>query len=290
MQRFIHLIAVVLVGVIITGSGPASAVDKNIRIGWTAWSDAEAITRVTKRILETRMDYEVELVLLDIALQYNGVAKGDLDLMLMAWLPNTHADYWKRVKDDVKDLGILYSGASLGWVVPGYVPKNTLKAIPDLKKTAVRERLRGVIQGIDPGAGLMRLSHETINAYGLKGYSLVSSSGAAMTAALKRAIRRKDWIVVTGWRPHWMFGAFDLRYLQDPRGTLGGEERIHAIGRKGLSKDHAQLAEFISRIRMPLHELEELMYAAERTSYEKAAASYVKSHAKQVDYWLAGKR
>lgn len=271
-------------------AGAAATEDKRIRIGWTAWSDAEAVTRVAKRILETRMGYRVDMVLLDIALQYNALAQGDLDLMLMAWLPNTHADYWARVKDRVEDLGVLYEGARLGWVVPDYVPRAALRSIPDLRKPAVRDRLKGRIVGIDPGAGLMRLSRGTIDAYGLDGYSLVTSSGAGMTAALKRAVRRKEWIVVTGWRPHWMFGAFSLRYLEDPKVALGGEEHIHALARHDLAATHPAVVAFVSRFAIPLNELEALMYEAERTSYETAAKAFVDSHADDVTFWVSGTR
>lgn len=290
MSKIIRLFAVAAIAAAILGNDALAQQKRQLRIGWTAWSDAEAVTRVAKQILEQRMDYQVELVLLDIALQYNAVARGDLDLMLMAWLPNTHADYWTRVRNEVEDLGILYKGASLGWVVPGYTPKAVLLSIADLKKPDVSKRLRGRIHGIDPGAGLMRLSKETIKMYGLDNYNLLASSGAAMTAALKRAVRRKNWIVVTSWRPHWMFGAFDLRFLEDPKGSLGGEESIHAVGRKGLTAAHPKVAAFISRMRIPLDELERLMYAAEQTSYREAAASFIRTHAKQVDYWVTGSK
>lgn len=294
MFRYSRSIATAFVaaGLLIGGTPgtPAAASGKTIRIGWTAWSDAEAITRITKQILEKKMDRKVKLQLLDIALQYNGVARGDIDMMLMAWLPNTHADYWAKVKNKVTDLGILYRGASLGWVVPDYVPKSELNSIADLKKPAVRDKLDGKIQGIDPGAGLMRLSKKTMKAYGLDGYNLISSSGAGMTAALKRAVSRKDWIVVTGWRPHWMFGAFKLRYLKDPKGTLGGKEQIHAVARKGFAKDDPKVAAFVSRIDIPLGMLEKVMYEGEQSSYKKAAAHFIATHPKMVDYWITGKK
>jgi glycine betaine/proline transport system substrate-binding protein len=288
-----RLIAVALMGATLAlaaGGSAAARNNKTIRIGWTAWSDAEAITRVVKQVVEKRTDYAVELVLLDIALQYSALARDDLDLMLMAWLPNTHADYYTRVKEDVVDLGVLYTGARLGWVVPKYVPQESLKSIPDLNKLEVRERLGNRIQGIDPGSGLMRLSHKTIKAYDLEGYNLIASSGAGMTAGLKRAIRRKDWIVVTGWRPHWMFGAFDLRFLQDPKGALGRDESVHALARKGFVEDHPQVATFISRVHLSLEELEALMYASEDGSYKEAAAGYIATHKQQIDYWWTGKR
>lgn len=111
-----------------------------------------------------------------------------------------------------------------------------------------------------------------------------------MPAALKRAVTRKEWIVVTGWRPHWMFDAFDLRFLEDPKGILGGAESIHAFGRKGLAKDHPEVAAFISRIHIPLDELEQQMNVGEQTSYEKAAANYIATHKLEIDYWVTGKR
>jgi glycine betaine/proline transport system substrate-binding protein len=289
MSKITRLMAAVLVGVTMTSAGTAAKA-KEVKIGWTAWSDAEAVTRITKQILEQKMGYQVKLVLLDIALQYSALAKGDIDMMEMAWLPNTHADYYAKVKNKVEDLGILYGGASLGWVVPDYVPKSKLNSIPDLKKSAVNRELGGKIIGIDPGAGLMRLSKKAIKDYGLSNYQLVASSGAGMTAALKRAITRKNWIVVTGWRPHWMFGAFKLRYLKDPKKALGGAEQIHALARKGFKKADPKVAAFVSRINIPLDVLEKVMYDAEQTSYEKAAAKFIKNHPKMVNYWITGKK
>jgi glycine betaine/proline transport system substrate-binding protein len=289
MSKLTRFMAAALVGATMT-SAAATAQAKQITIGWTAWSDAEAVTRITKQILEQKMGYQVKLQLLDIALQYSALAKGDIDMMEMAWLPKTHADYYAKVKDKVEDVGVLYSGASLGWVVPDYVPKAKLSAIPDLKKKTVHDQLDGKVVGIDPGAGLMRLSKKAIKDYGLSNYNLIESSGAAMTAALKRAITRKKWIVVTGWRPHWMFGAFKLRYLKDPKKVLGGAESIHALARKGFKKDDPKVAAFVARINIPLGMLEKVMYQAEQTSYPKAAAQFIKNHPKMVNYWVTGKK
>ena len=84
------LLPLLLGGVLALGlSGAAAAKDK-IKIGWTAWSDAEAVTRLAADILESRLDQPVELVLLDIGIQYQGLANGDIDAMLPVPL------YWRR--------------------------------------------------------------------------------------------------------------------------------------------------------------------------------------------------
>lgn len=259
---------------------------KPIRIGWTAWSDAEAVTNIAKLILEQRLAQKVELVMTDVALQYAGLERGQIDLMLMAWLPGTHKGYYEKVKGTVEDLGALYTDAKLGWAVPADIPVSTLKTIEDLKKPEVMEKLGGKIQGIDAGAGLMKLSEAAIKTYGLD-YKLMTASDAAMVSALDRAIQRKQWIVVTTWSPHWMFSQYKLRYLEDPKQALGGAESIHALARKGFSADFPAAAAFIRNLKISLADLEGVMLKARDSTAAKEAAAYIASHGDQVNRWVA---
>jgi glycine betaine/proline transport system substrate-binding protein len=258
-----------------------------IRIGWTSWSDAEVTTQIAKLILEQRLGHKVELVMTDVALQYAALQRGQIDLMLMAWLPGTHKSYWEKVKDEVEDLGELYGGAKLGWAVPDDIPVTTLRSIEDLAKPEVREKLGNRIQGIDAGAGLMKLSEAALKTYGLD-YKLQTASDAAMVTSLDRAIQRKQWIVVTTWSPHWMFSQYKLRYLEDPKQALGGSEAIHALGRKGFSADFPKAAAFVRNLKLPLSDLEAMMLKARDTSAAKEAAAYLASHGEVVERWLAG--
>lgn len=264
----------------------ALAQAKPIRIGWTAWSDAEVVTNIAKLVLEQRLGQKVELVMTDVALQYAALQRGQIDLMLMAWLPGTHKSYWEKVKDDVEDLGVLYSDARLGWAVPAEIPVSTVRTIEDLKKPDVQEKLGGRIQGIDAGAGLMKLSEAALKTYGLD-YKLLTASDAAMVSALDRAIQRKQWIVVTTWSPHWMFSQYKLRYLEDPKQALGGSESIHALARKGFSADFPKAAAFVRNMKVPLSDLEAVMLKARDTNAAKEAAAYVASHGDVVNRWLS---
>lgn len=279
----------ILSSLIVTTVAAQPAPEREIEIGWTAWSDAEFTTKLVARLLEDRLGYRVSLTLVDVALQYQGVARGDLDLMLMAWLPETHADYYEEYRDQVVDLGPIYTGARLGWVVPGYVPESEVASIADLAKPEIGGRFDYEIFGIDPGAGLMRLSESTLEAYGLERYNLIASSGAAMTAMIRRAELRDRWIVVTGWRPHWMFQEWDLRFLDDPKGTLGGLERIDALARRGLYEDAPDVVALVSRLFIPLDQLETAMSRAEQTSYDQAVDEYIDEHPRRIAYWATGK-
>ncbi len=285
-KRISSVLAVSALALGVTTSANADAHNK-VRIGWTAWSDAEFVTKLANRILEERMDQDVELVQTDIAPQYQGVASGDIDLMLMSWLPGTHSDYMDKVGGDVVDLGLLYDHAKLGWIVPEYIPENKISSIEDLKNDEVRSKLDGQITGIDPGAGLTRLSKKAVEEYNLD-YDLQISSGAGMTAALKRAVKNDDWIVVTGWSPHWKFGAWDLRYIDDPKGVLGSWERIHAIAREGFYQENIDAATMVSRMWIPIDDLQAAMYNARQNSYEEAVTEYINNNEARVNYWVTG--
>ncbi|MCC5857005.1 MAG: glycine betaine ABC transporter substrate-binding protein [Ectothiorhodospiraceae bacterium] len=282
-----HVTGLAVAAALTVGMSATAAAD-TVRIGWTAWSDAEFITKLTARVIEEHTDYEVDLVQTDIAPQYSGLAGGSIDMMLMSWLPATHENYVAEVQDDIVFLGILYTNARLGWAVPEYVPEDRLSSIADLTDAEVREQLDGTIVGIDPGAGLTQLSEQALEVYGLDGYTLQTSSGAGMTAALDRAYNREDWIVVTGWSPHWKFGAYELRYLEDPEGVLGGPERVHALARKGFDQEYTDLAALVARIYIPLDELQDAMFDAQETSYEEAVTRYIEANPGRINYWVTG--
>jgi glycine betaine/proline transport system substrate-binding protein len=85
-----------------------------------------------------------------------------------------------------------------------------------------------------------------------------------------------------------MFGKYDLRYLKDPKGTLGSYERIHAIARQGFYQENPDVALMISRMYLPIDMLQSAMFDAQDTTYEKAVDEFIKSHPKMVDYWVTG--
>ena len=260
---------------------------EKLLLGWSPWADAEVVSLMAEELIETHYGVPVERVMADIGIQYQSVARGDLDLMLMAWLPGTHRDYWQRVRDQVLDLGPMYSG-KLGWVVPDYVPASEVSSISDLSDQKLAARFGDRVQGIDPGSGLNQASEQALKSYGLDDIELVSASSAAMTAVLAQAIREQRWVVVTSWTPHWMFARYRLRFLDDPDGVFGGTERIHALARLGLDQQYPEVTGFLSRFHLPDQELSAVLLNAQDTSAEEAVLSYLELHPERVHYWVSG--
>lgn len=263
--------------------GASAAEKKTVRISYVEWPCAVASSNLAKAVIEEKFGRRVELLPVSAAVMWHSVAVGESDASVTAWLPATHVAYLEKTKDKLEVLGPMVSGARLGWVTPDYVKISSIADLPGKEK-----EFDGKIYGIDPGAGLMQLSEKALKDYGLGGYTLMEGSDAVMVGALADAIRNKKWIVVTGWSPHWMFGRWPLKYLDDPKKSLGEEEAIHVIVRNDLKKDMPEVYDFLSKFSYTdTVQLEKLMAANEDGGGPlENAQKFMKDNKEQVESWL----
>ena len=255
---------------------------KTADLVYVNWAEGVAYTHLAKVILEDKLGYEVTITAADAAPAYSAVAQGDKDAFMETWLPVLHKDYVERFKEDVIDLGHVYEGTQSGLVVPQYV---TLDKISEHNDHA--QKFDGEIVGIDAGAGVMKTTENVIDMYDLD-LELISSSGPAMTAALKKAIGAEEWIAVTGWRPHWMFGRWDLKFLeQDADKMVWKKGNIHIMARKTLPQDKPELTEFLRNYFFTDAQLSDLMIAMRESEDQEATArKWMDEHPSLVQKWL----
>lgn len=275
------VIAVVAVIALIGGStlfSSAKNEEKNISLSYVEWDTEVASTHVVGEVLKD-IGYNVSLTPLDNAIMWESISKGETDAMVAAWLPGTHGEQYKQYKDKVDDLGENLKGAKLGIVVPQYMDVNSIE---DLKDQAGKK-----ITGIEPGAGVVAAAEKTQKAYSnLSDWSVETSSSGAMTVALGQAIKNKEEIVITGWSPHWMFAKYDLKYLEDPKGTMGKEEAIHTMARKGLEKENPEAYNVLKNFHWTKEDMESVMLEINNgTEPTQAARDWINSHAKEVAEW-----
>ena len=252
-----------------------------VEMTYVEWDCANASTHVMKVVLE-EVGYEVELTAVTGAAMYQALATDATDGMVTAWLPVTHGEYWEGVKDQVENLGPLYEGAALGWIVPTYVE---IDSVTELNDHA--DEFDNRIVGIDPGAGLMGLSEEMFEVYDLDNFELIEGSDATMTAALDDAYGNEEWIVVTGWAPHWKFGPYDLKFLDDPEGVLGGEEYIAAMVPNGKRDQYPEFVHVLENFYWTDSQIATVMtWVAEGMDSYEAAQQWVSQNRDVVEQWL----
>ncbi|WMJ79781.1 glycine betaine ABC transporter substrate-binding protein [Clostridium sp. MB40-C1] len=257
-----------------------------VNLGYVNWAEGIAMTNLVEAVLEEKMGYDVEKKQGEAGMVFTSLANGDMDVFLDGWLPVTHKDYMEKYKDKLDNLGPNFENAKIGLVVPKYM---NIKSIEDLN--GVKDELSGKIIGIDPGAGIMKAANKAVKEYGLK-LEILEGSGATMTTMLKKAEDAKKPIVVTGWKPHWKFAHWDLKFLEDPKGVFGEAEHIDTIARKGFEKEMPEVAQFLKNFKMDDKQLGSLMGDIKDNSDKDAldvAKEWMKKNEKLVNSWIPKK-
>ncbi|MGZ2371526.1 glycine betaine ABC transporter substrate-binding protein [Ancylomarina sp. YFZ004] len=253
---------------------------KEVSIFYPNWSEGIAFTYLAKAALEAN-GFEVELTNLAPGMIYGELSKEDSkgDVFLDAWLPNTHKEYWADYGDKLVKLGESFSEGTTGLVVPAYVTINSIEEL-----NANKEKFEGEIIGIGSGAGIHANTLKAIDAYKLD-FEQITSSGPAMVASLEKAIKHKEWIAVTGWKPHFKWTKNDLKYLEDPKGIYP-KDACTIISRKGFEKDQPVAATFFRNFKLEEAQLYELMTTIKNKGEEAGATEWYTSNKVLVDSWM----
>lgn len=257
----------------------AHAEEKTITMGTMSWEDLTPITGITKKVLEDA-GYTVKVVpFSEWGIAYAALTKGDIQI-LASQTDYVAQDYWDKNKKRLEKISPVSHGLFQGVAVPKYV---TIDSMDQLNENA--DKFGGKIVGIEPGSGLMRDTANSVKAYDLK-LQLVEGSTAAMTAALKSAVDRKEWIAVTIWEPSWMMQKYDVKFLKDPKGVFPPPQSYYWIGKKGFSADYPHAREVMASVYVPLADITAINSAVnEGKTMDDAVAAWIESHADLVKRW-----
>ncbi|MGH4122956.1 MAG: glycine betaine ABC transporter substrate-binding protein [Clostridium sp.] len=111
-------------------AGAKKVKGEEIKLAYVAWDTEIASTNLIALVLED-MGYKVRLTQVESGPMWAAVASGDVDAIVAAWLPGTHAKYMADYKGKFEDLGPNLEGAKIGLVVPKYM---NIDSIEDLVK------------------------------------------------------------------------------------------------------------------------------------------------------------
>jgi len=275
------LVVMIMISVISCNSKKKSTAsdEKKITILYPNWAEGVAFTNLAKVALEAS-GYEVILYNLEPGLIYGELSKDNSkgDVCMDAWLPNTHSEYWKSYGDKLVRLGEAFSEGTTGLVVPTYVNINSIDEL-----NAHKDKFSSEIFGAGSGDGIYANTQKAIDTYDLD-FEQIASSGPAMVASLQKAIRDKKWIVITGWKPHFMWAKFDLKYLNDPKGVYP-EDVCAIISRRGFEEDKPKAAKFFKNFNLNEDQLYSLLAAIEQKGEEAGAKEWYNANKALVDGW-----
>jgi glycine betaine/proline transport system substrate-binding protein len=255
------------------------AEEKTINMGTLSWEDLTPITGITKKVLEDQ-GYTVKVTSFsEWGIAYAALAKGDVQV-LASQIDYVAQDYWNKNKNRLEKISPVSHGLYQGIAVPSYV---TINSLDELNANA--EKFNNKIIGIEPGSGLMNDAGNAVKGYGLK-LQLLEGSTAAMTAALKSATDRKEWVAVTLWDPSWMWQRYEMKFLADPKGVFPPPQSYYWIGQKGFSVENPRAREALAGIYVPIEEIRGINAAVkDGKSMDEAINDWTAKHADLIKRW-----
>ncbi|MEQ4617862.1 MAG: ABC transporter substrate-binding protein [Corticimicrobacter sp.] len=278
-------------------AAPQCELDRTVKFGGMNWESNLVITDVERAIIEKGYGCQTEVLPTETLPALAALERGDLDVNSEIWL-NSVADPWKRAEatGKVKRIGDVFMGGE-AWFIPRYTAERLpeLKSAADLPRfkehfTDPEEPSKGRFYGCPAGWGCEVVSTNLYRALGLEdSYTLYSpGTGAAQKAALTSAYKRKQDVVFYYWYPTPLVGAMDLVKLelppydadahqcltspdcQDPKPSAYPENPVFTAVNTQFSQQAPQLTEFLSRVSIPLGDINETLAHMEESGDDAA--------------------
>lgn len=272
------------------GLATAQEAVQEVRFGYVEWPEAVMKTQVVADVLEA-LGYATTAQSLSVPLVLKGVSTGDLDVFLETWLPSMESMVTPYLDDGSITMsahnleGTLYRAA-----VPTYVYEAGVTSLADLDAHA--DEFGREYYGIEPGNDGNEIMRRAIEAdtYGLSGWQLVESSEQGMLQMVERATQRGEWIVFSGWQPHWMNSAFEMSYLDDPEDIWGGEGFVATVANTQFLEANPNLARFFEQVSVSLETQGDWIdqYGRQGRDPEEVAREWITTNLASVTDWVDG--
>lgn len=196
------------------------------------WDSNAFHTAVAQRVLRDGYGCEVDLIPGSTIPLINGMARGDVHLIMEVWRSNTPPAWTAGVAaGKLVEVGLNFPDATQGWFVPRYLVEGPQAPAPGLKSVADLPRYKALFSDPEePAKGrflncIAGWQCELFNSKKLQAYGLAEhftnfrpGTGAALDAAILSAVKRKRPVLFYYWGPTWLLGQIgaELVMLQEP--------------------------------------------------------------------------
>lgn len=199
-------------------------VNEPIKLAINEWTGQQITTRIAGNMLQAA-GYKVKYVTAGYQNMWQAVSEGQLDAALEVWSSNVTEQYRQlNSEGKVEDLGSLGLVAREGFVYPPHVAA-LCPGLPDwqaLKNCAAAFATAETLPSgrlVDYPGDWGTPGADRIKALGLPFKAIPAGSEGALVAEFRASVERKTPLIAVFWQPHWAVAAYDLKFVELPKGT-----------------------------------------------------------------------
>jgi len=199
-------------------------IEKPIKLAINEWTSQHITTHIAGQMLQAA-GYKVEYITAGYQNMWQAVADGQLDAALEIYESNVTEQYRQLQRSGkVEDLGELGFAAREGFVYPAHVEK----LCPGLPDWQALKKCAGVFASAEtlPNGRLLDYPGEwgtpgadRLKALNLPFKAVPAGSEGALVTEFRASSERKTPLLAVFWSPHWAIAAYDLKYVELPKGT-----------------------------------------------------------------------
>jgi glycine betaine/proline transport system substrate-binding protein len=255
----------------------------DLQLGYTNDSTSIITSNVVKAVLVEKLGTSVKMTAYPVDKLWGEVATGNVDVMVSAWLPQSHAALLKKYKGQIEILKPVTLGVTIGLVTPTYVTINRLDQF-NTKKS----RFKNNIYCIKGHIGSIEMTKRAIAAYSLKKVKCVELTEQQLIKKIEDCSSKLEWIALGAWTPHIIFSQWKLKFLQDPKDVFSKDEQIVAISKPTFKKDERDAYAFLKKFYCSPKEIQEMMNAIIKLNKSPygVAKEYISKNSEQVNKWI----
>ncbi|SDL99861.1 glycine betaine/proline transport system substrate-binding protein [Modicisalibacter muralis] len=262
----------------------------DVKLATPPWPGATVKTEVARQLLDS-LGYQASVEELSTAMILQGMESGDIDITMTLWRPSQGSMLDPRLETgELVEVVKNIQGARFQLAVPDYVWEAGVHSLEDLAANA--ERFDSTFYGIEAGNVGNEIMQKAIdeNSYGLADWRVRASSVTGMLSQVEAQAATQEWIAFLGWEPHWMNVAYDLRYLEDPKGIWGKSSSVSTVASTAFLDEHPNLARFLEQMTVPIEVQNNWVteFSLEERPLEEVASEWIAANPEMVGEWLEG--
>lgn len=228
---------------------------------------------VFRKLVESRLGITIEGIEVPNTHLFKSIDDKTTDATLAPWMPSMNS-YRDKYRSSVVEICRNTSGCIMGLTVPNYCSMNSIEDIGHHIS-----KIDGRIYSVRRTTYIGSMLQELVNQYGLSGIELVYMDEEDLFELVAKKYKNKEWLVFTGWKPHYIFGECELKVLIDRKQTFGIEDTMTTYINQHLAKESPELCEILKGFKMDNNGLNKALFKIKSgESYMKVVDDFIREY------------